>query len=96
MYNLNGEFARITEVRTKTFSEEDGSAVVRVMARVGKYKLLLIWDSSVTVKDILKHFKVGQDVLIDKGKPCDENGNILPQYQWRVVKTLSDVSGANK
>lgn len=96
MYNLNGEFAKITEVRTKTFSEEDNSAVVRVMARVGKYKLLLLWDSTVSVKDILKHFKEGKEVLIDKGKPCDEDGNILPHYHWRVVKTLSDVSGANK
>lgn len=96
MYNLNGQFATITEVRTKTFSEDDGSTVVRVKAVAGGHKLQLFWDSTVTVNDILKHFKVGRDVLIDKGKPCDEDGNILPHYQWRVVKTLSDVSGANK
>ena len=96
MLDLNGEIATVTELVAKPFSEEDNTVVVRLLARCGNHKLMFFWSKNVSAQDVLDTFKVGQEVLIDKGKPCDDDGNILPEYSIRVVDTLSDRSGANK
>lgn len=96
MLDLNGELVTVTELVAKPFSEEDNTIVIRLLGKCGKHKLMFFWNEHVSAQDVLKTFKVGQEVLIDKGKPCDDDGNILPEYSIRVVDTLSDRSGANK
>lgn len=96
MLNLDGEIMTITQVAAKPFSEEDNTVVVRVLGVCGSHKLIMFWNDAVSTSEVLNAFEVGQQVMINKGKPCDADGNVLVNYQLRTYSALSDRSGAKR